>query len=97
LKRILTLRKRIDEIDDEILGSLKQRVEVSKSIRTIKREIGVPIKDCKRENEVYSHTMRKASEIGLNPKEIKAIYKKIIAMNVRAQNSAEKETRTHLS
>jgi hypothetical protein len=46
---------------------------------------------------VYSHTMRKASEIGLNPKEIKAIYKKIIAMNVRAQDSAEKETRTHLS
>jgi chorismate mutase len=50
-----------------------------------------------RESEVYSHTMRKASEIGLNPDEIKAIYGKIIAMSVRAENSADKEAHTRLS
>lgn len=85
MERILSLRKKVDEIDEKILYFLKERVEVSKSIGAIKREHGIPIRDYPREDEVYAKVMRKASELELNPQEVKAIYKEIISMCSRAQ------------
>jgi len=85
LERILPLRRKIDEIDEKILRFLKERVEVSKRIGTIKREYEVPVRDYQREDEVYATIMRRASELGLNPNEVKAIYREIIAMSTHAQ------------
>ncbi len=90
MERILALRKKVDEIDEKILYFLKERVEVCKSIGAIKREHGIPIRDYQREDEVYKNTMRKASELELNPPEVKAIYQKIMAMSARAQESDTK-------
>jgi len=85
LERILALRKKVDEIDEKILYFLKERVEVCKSIGAIKREHGIPIRDHQREDEVYTNLMRKASELKLNPQEVKAIYQEIMAMSAHAQ------------
>jgi len=85
LERILSLRKRVDEIDEKILYFLKERVEVSKSIGAMKREHRIPIRDYSREDEVYAKVKRKASELELNPQEVEAIYKAIIAMSSRVQ------------
>jgi len=90
LERILALRKKVDEIDEKILYFLKERVEVCKSIGAIKREQGIPIRDYQREDDVYTNIMRKASELELNPQEVKAIYQKIMAMSARAQESDTK-------
>jgi len=90
LERILALRKKVDEIDEKILCFLKERVEVCKSIGAIKREKGIPIRDYQREDDVYTNIMRKASELELNPQEVKAIYQKIMAMSARAQESDTK-------
>jgi len=85
LERVLTLRKKVDEIDEKILYFLKERVEVCKSIGAIKREHGIPIRDYQREDDVYTNIMRKASELELNPQEVKAIYQEIMAMSAHAQ------------
>ena len=90
MERILPLRKKVDEIDEEILYFLKERVELCKSIGAIKREHGIPIRDYQREDEVYTNILRKASELELNPQEVKAIYQEIIVMSTHAQESDTK-------
>ncbi len=91
MERISALRKKVDEIDEEILCFLKERMEVCKSIGVIKREHGIPIRDYQREDEVYTKIVRKASELELNPHKVKAIYRKIMAMSAHAQ---EHDTKT---
>ena len=90
MEKILTLRKKVDEIDEKILYFLKERVEICKNIGAIKPERGIPIRDYQREDEVYTNVMRKASELRLNPQEVKVIYREIIAMSARAQESDTK-------
>jgi chorismate mutase len=90
LERISALRKKVDEIDEKILCFLKERVEVCKSIGTIKREHGIPIRDYEREDEVYANILRKVSELELNPQKVRAIYRKIMAMSVHAQEDDTK-------
>jgi len=85
LERILALRKKVDEIDEKILYFLKERVEVCKDIGAIKRKHGIPIRDHRREDEVYTNIRKKASELELNPHEVKAVYQEIIAMSTHAQ------------
>jgi chorismate mutase len=87
MERIKSLRKEIDDIDKRILQFLKERVEVCKTIGATKREHGMPIKDPQREEEQYRHIMKIASELGLDPNEIKAVYREIIAMGVHAQET----------
>jgi chorismate mutase len=90
LERISALRNKVDEIDEKILCSLKERVEVCKSIGAIKREHGIPIRDYEREDEVYANILRKVSELELNPQEVRAIYRKIMAMSAHAQEDYTK-------
>ncbi|WP_227738504.1 chorismate mutase [Thermococcus paralvinellae] len=52
LERLHELRKRIDEIDKQIIELLEKRVRIAKEIGEIKRELNLPIRDEKREEEV---------------------------------------------
>ncbi|MGQ9459671.1 MAG: chorismate mutase [Candidatus Bathyarchaeaceae archaeon] len=90
MEKILSLRRKIDEIDEQILLFLKERVEVCRSIGKTKREYGIPVRDHQREDELYANVVRRASELGLNPREVKAVYREIIAMSTRAQESETK-------
>ena len=92
MERILALRKKVDEIDEKILYFLKERMEVSKSIGETKREHGIPIRNHQREDELYMNIMKRASELGLNPHEIKAVYREIIAMSIHAQEADTTES-----
>lgn len=85
MDRITILRGKIDEIDGEILNLLKERVETSRLIGKIKKEIAMPIRDPEREREKYQRILRQASELGLNVEVIREIYKNIISMSVKAQ------------
>ena len=90
MERILALRKKVDEIDEKILRLLKERVEVCKRIGAVKREHGISIRDYQREDKVCGNIVRKASVLELDPQEVKAIYKKIVAMSAYAQESDTK-------
>ena len=90
MEKILALRKKVDEIDEKILYFLKERVEVCRSIGAVKRKHGISIRDYQREDEVYKNIMKKASELKLNPEEVKVIYQEIMAMSAHAQESDTK-------
>jgi chorismate mutase len=85
MEKILPLRKKIDEIDEQILRFLKERIDVCENIGVIKREHGLPVKDTHRENEQYVRITELASKLGLDPKEVRAMYREIIAMSIHAQ------------
>ena len=87
MEKILTLRKRIDEIDEKILYLLKERMEICKSIGVIKQEYEIPVRDRSREKEQYKRIMEKALELGLDPHEVKAVYRKIIGMSIHIQKA----------
>jgi chorismate mutase len=81
------MRKKIDEIDDKLVLLLKDRMDLCKSIGEVKRELGAPVKDRRREDEVYLHVMAKALECGLDPQKVEGIFKEIIALSVFVQGA----------
>lgn len=85
MEKISLLRKRIDEIDEQILRFLKERIDICENIGTIKREHELPIKDAERENEQYIRITELASKLELDPQEVRDVYQEIIAMSIRAQ------------
>jgi chorismate mutase len=72
------LRKRVDEVDDQILLALCERVKVCKAIGDLKKKQSMPIKDPDRENEVYKRIRKKATEFGLDSSQVEAVYREIV-------------------
>jgi chorismate mutase len=81
------LRKKIDSVDEKIILLLKERMELCKSIGSIKENKGLTVRDYQREGEVYLHVMAKALEFGLSPQKIEDIFKKIIALGLFVQGA----------
>ena len=83
------LRKRINEVDEQILHSLSKRTELCKSIGLVKKKQGIPIKDLPRENDVYTHIKEKAADLGLDPAQVETIYRQIVNMCSAVQDLKE--------
>jgi chorismate mutase len=83
----MTLRKKIDAIDENFVLLLKDRMELCKRIGKVKEENALAVKDYKREDEIYLHIMGKALELGLDPQKVEAIFKQIIALGISVQGA----------
>jgi chorismate mutase/prephenate dehydrogenase len=90
MQDIQKLRKRIDEIDEQILRFLGERSEICRSIGLLKKENGMPITDAVRENEVYANIKGKAPDFGLDSDQVEAIYRQIVNMCSSVQELKEK-------
>ena len=86
---IKQLRKKIDEVDEQILHSLSKRTELCKSIGLVKKKQGIPIKDLPRENDVYTNIKEKAADLGLDPAQVETIYRQIVNMCSAVQDLKE--------
>ncbi len=62
MDEIPKLRKKVDEIDDQILKALCERVKICKAIGDAKKKQGIPIRDTSRENEVYRRIKEKSAQ-----------------------------------
>jgi chorismate mutase len=91
MQEIKQLRKRIDQVDEQILQSLSERAEICRSIGLVKEKHGIPIQDYPRENDVYAHIREKAAELGLDPSHMEAVYRQIVNMCSAVQNSKLKK------
>jgi chorismate mutase len=80
MAEIPKLRQRIDEIDDQILAALCERVKVCKAIGDAKKKQGKPVRDASRENEVYNRIREKGAQLGLNSSQVEAVYREIVNM-----------------
>jgi chorismate mutase len=87
---IKQLRKRIDEVDEQILQSLSKRTEICKSIGLVKKKHGIPIQDLPRESDVYTYVKEKAADLGLDPAQVEAIYRQIVNMCSAVQELNQK-------
>ncbi|TRO49713.1 hypothetical protein E2P63_08085 [Candidatus Bathyarchaeota archaeon] len=96
MQEIKLLRKRIDEVDEQILQFLSERAEICRSIGLIKEKNGLPIEDVPRENYVYANIRRKAIELNLSPYHMEAVYRQIINMCSAVQDSKRKRNETEL-
>ena len=90
MQEIKQLRKRVDEVDEQILRSLSERAEICRSIGLVKEKHGMPVQDYPRENDVYTHIREKAAELSLDPSYVEAIYRQIVNMCSVVQNSKTK-------
>jgi chorismate mutase len=73
-------RKKIDEIDDQILLALCERVKVCRAIGDAKKKQSMPIRDLSRENDVFMRIKEKSLQIGLNAGQVEAVYREIVNM-----------------
>jgi len=85
------LRKRIDEIDEQIMQALSERTQICKAIGIAKKEQKIPIKDPDRENQVYNRTREKALQLALAPDQVEAVYREIVNMCSAVQEVKEKQ------
>ena len=90
MENISQLRKRIDEVDEKILRLLSERVKICRSIGSLKKEHGIPIKDAHRESKVCAHVRQKAVEFALDPVQVESVFRQIINMCNSAQELKEK-------
>jgi chorismate mutase len=90
LENVKRLRKKIDEVDEQILRFLSERAKICELMGSMKKDHGMPIKDADRENEVYAHVREKAAELALDPVQVESVYRQIINMCNAVQESKEK-------
>ena len=77
---IQQLRRRIDEVDDQILAALIERIKICKAIGDVKKKQGLAIKDPDRENQVFKRIKEKSAQFTLDPVQIEAVYREIVNM-----------------
>ena len=51
-------RKKIDELDEEIVGLISKRAEAAKAIGLAKKDKALPVYEPKREQDVFAHVKR---------------------------------------
>ena len=61
------LRKRLDEIDAEVLELLAKRTRIIAEVAAVKKTEGVAIRDFQREREVLEDRRKRAAALGLAP------------------------------
>ncbi len=78
-KRLSELRHDIDDVDDRILDVLVERFEITRQVGMVKRDAGLSPVDNSREQELYERVRAKATERGIDPDVVEALYRTLIA------------------
>ena len=85
MEKIEKERRKLDRIDDRILKLLRQRVNVCKSIGSIKRLNEIPVFDAFREEVLRKRVRAESVELGLDSERVDVIYRAIIALCTHVQ------------
>lgn len=56
-ERVQELRERVDEVDRDLIRALNERAAIVQEIMAIKAEVGAPVYDPKREEEILQRVM----------------------------------------
>jgi monofunctional chorismate mutase len=80
LTEVQIRRNEIDKLDRKIVRLLGERAKICKAIGAAKKARGLPVKDLKREAEVFSRIREIAVELDLNQAQVEAVYREIVNM-----------------
>jgi len=83
-KRILELRKKIDEFDVEIIKLLKKRMQVSIEVGKLKEKLHIPVEDKKRESEIIRRLIDQAGE-NLTEEQLIKIFTAVFKLSKQIQ------------
>lgn len=83
MKQLETERRKIDEIDQEIIELIIKRFEITNNIGKIKSNNKLVVTDKKREQEIITRLKDKYQKV--DPKIIEEIYKNIFKFSVLKQ------------
>jgi chorismate mutase/prephenate dehydratase len=81
------LRKQIDELDNQILKLIAERINIAQDIGQEKRKAGKPVEDKTREEQILKKVKKIALTENIDPDEIGKIYQKIISISKEAQSA----------
>jgi chorismate mutase/prephenate dehydratase len=81
------IRQRINSIDEQILKSLGERREAARQVIQLKDEQKMPLRDCRREEEILSQLIQRGRELGLDAHLVTRVFHEIIDDSVRAQEA----------
>jgi chorismate mutase/prephenate dehydrogenase len=74
MKKVIELRKKIDGIDQEILGLIGQRLSIVAQIGKEKRARGLGVVDKKREEMILEGLIKAGKEKGVSQEAIEKIW-----------------------
>jgi len=77
-------RAEIDEIDMALLQLIARRRDIALEIAKIKQKIG-SADDEQRLKDILDKVQKRAEELGLDPEEMKSLWKSMIAYMIREQ------------
>ena len=87
-KKINSLRKNIDELDDQMIDLVVQRLAIAKEIGDIKETNGIEVIDPNRESQIINRITEKLAGT-LEKKDITAIFEPIYSISKRLQKKSK--------
>lgn len=78
-------RAQIQQIDSEILGLIKKRVDLAENVLDAKRKENLSINDEEQNQVVINRAIDEATELNLDTAAIKKIYEILIQMSIDKQ------------
>ena len=100
--KLISLRKKIDNIDRQIIKLLNKRASIAKSVGKLKRRAGRDVYVPDREVQIYKNILKK-NKGPLSDKALKAIYREIMSSSLSLEKSLKiaylgpETTFTHLA
>ena len=82
------LRRRINEIDDNLLALVAERKTLSREVARVKRSTGRATRDYEREREVIVAAREKASALGVSPDLAEELLRMLIRSSLTTQEQA---------
>ena len=87
--RLDVLRSQIDGIDLELLLLLQKRLQVASEIGALKQEVGLPIVQPSRQEELYSRRKKQGMSLGLDRDFVGHIWQLLHEESVRIQETKQ--------
>ena len=84
-KNLITLRRKIDTIDQVIIRALAKRQGVAHAIAEEKQKVLLPVRDRVREQELQSIRRKLARDYGIDPAWLDKVYKLILTQSKNIQ------------
>ncbi len=82
---IARIRRRIDELDQEMLQLLKKRYENARLLGRIKYARGLEFHDLEREKGILRKVEHAAAKLDLDPKLVRRIFNQVFTFSIKAQ------------
>jgi chorismate mutase / prephenate dehydrogenase len=89
------LRRQLDGIDERLLELIAQRQETIRGIARVKRSTGFPLRDYKREREVFQNARAKAEAVGVSPQVAESVMRLLIRYSLTIQEKTAVVAHAH--